>query len=156
MGPCREHADGDRPAGRRANAASRQGQSQKRGPALEGGRPARVARRDTPRWSAGRREPLRKEARCRKAAIQDEALVGAPSPSGYPKGEKREDRLPRAAKNRGDDACPNSGGREYSPLIPAKAGIQKPCNSCQRAGSPLPRGRAGWEAATLTLAAPHH
>ena len=65
------------------------------GPALEGGRPARVARRDTPRWSAGRREPLRKEARRRKAAIQDEALSGAPSPSDWTEGEKRSRRTPR-------------------------------------------------------------
>src|SRR4051812_7535368 len=39
--------------------------------------------------------PLRKRTRRRKAAIQNEALTGAPSPSGYPKGEERSRRTPR-------------------------------------------------------------
>jgi hypothetical protein len=37
--------------------------------------------------------------------IQDVAPPGAPSPSAWAEKGKSEDRLPRAANNRGDDAC---------------------------------------------------
>src|SRR5689334_9540589 len=104
MGPCREPADGDRPAGRRANAASRQGQSQKRGPAT-GRREARKG--GSPRYAAMERRPARassqrgsppqggnpRRSACRRSV-----------PFGLAEGGKTKVGVPRAIKNRGDDA----------------------------------------------------
>ena len=50
---------------------------------------ARTRGLKSPRWSAGRRALSSQESARRKAAIQDEALSGAPSPSGYPGGDIR-------------------------------------------------------------------
>src|SRR5690349_18252544 len=110
MGPCREPADGDRPAGRCANAASRQGQSQKRGPAT-GRREARKGgssrRRDGAPAGAS---PRSQEDSPLKGGIQQRSAVRRSVPFGLSERGKREDRLPRAANNRGDDACPNFKG----------------------------------------------
>src|SRR5689334_22693521 len=57
----------------------------------------------SPRWSAGRRA-LSQESACRKAASKTKRCPALRPLRFWPKG-KEEDRLPRAAKNRGDDAC---------------------------------------------------
>ena len=41
---------------------------------------------------------------------EDVAPTGAPSPLDYDEGEGKKRRRSRAAKNRGDDACPKTGG----------------------------------------------
>lgn len=73
--------------------ASRQGQSQKRGPATERRRCPQGWLAETPRWSAGRREALRKSL-LPKGSIQDVALTGAPSPRALPGGGNEKDGHP--------------------------------------------------------------
>src|SRR5690242_410848 len=102
MGPCREPADGDRPAGRRLKC----GFTPRSEPKARPGAGRREARKGgSPRYAAMERREARvldrKRTRRRKAAIQDEALIGAPSPSGYLKGEKKRSRRTPRHKEQG-------------------------------------------------------
>ena len=75
----------------------------------------------SPRWSAGRRPHIVRCAARRKTG----APSGAPSPRHFGRREKPDDGVPRAAKNRGDDArlhaCHSGARASANPesIIPA-------------------------------------
>ena len=83
----------------------------------------------SPQWSAEGRPSARAKRKghasqaCRAAApaaqgaSQAPASLGAPLPSLGAKGRPRHDGVPRAAKNRGDGACPFGPLRQRIPLM---------------------------------------
>ena len=93
MGPCEELADDRRAGPALGNQSTPNSRIESAARRLEGGMPARVARQDAAMERRPARTPLAQEC-LPKGSIQDEALSGAPSPSGYAEGGKGKSEYP--------------------------------------------------------------